>query len=67
MLEVNDNIYLFDGGAPLGELIIRKGKSLTSVKAFFNSHFHADHISGAIKDKYDFEIHVVEDDDEYEI
>ena len=47
MLEVGENIYLFDGGAPLADLLLRKGKSFTNVKAFFNSHFHSDHISGA--------------------
>lgn len=46
MIEVQGNIYIFDGGAPVIDLLLRKGKDLTKVKAFFNSHFHGDHITG---------------------
>lgn len=48
MLEVKDRVYIFDGGAPVVDLLLRRNKDLTKVKAFFNSHFHGDHISGAI-------------------
>ncbi len=48
MLEVKDRIYIFDGGAPVIDLLLRKNKDLTKVKAFFNTHFHSDHITGAL-------------------
>lgn len=48
MLEVGENIYIFDGGAPVIDLLLRKGKEVINVKAFFNSHFHSDHILGAV-------------------
>ena len=48
MLEVNDSIYIFDGGAPVVDLLLRKKKDLSSVKAFFNTHLHGDHIFGAV-------------------
>ncbi len=48
MLEVGENIYIFDGGAPVIDLLLRRNKDLTKVKAFFNSHFHGDHINGAL-------------------
>ena len=48
MLEVGENIYIFDGGAPVIDLLLREGKDLSKVKAFFCSHFHGDHIMGAI-------------------
>lgn len=46
MLEVNKSIYIFDGGAPVLDLLLRKKKKLSAVKAFFNSHLHGDHIYG---------------------
>lgn len=48
MLEVGENIYIFDAGAPVMDLLLRRGKDLTKVKALFNTHFHGDHIFGAI-------------------
>ena len=48
VLEVNDSLYIFDAGAPVTEQLLQKGKDLIQVKAFFNSHFHADHIHGGI-------------------
>ena len=48
MLEVNEKIYIFDGGAPIFDLLLRKNKAPKHVKAFFNSHFHGDHIFGAL-------------------
>ena len=38
MLEVGENIYIFDGGAPVIDLLLREGKDLSKVKAFFCSH-----------------------------
>ena len=48
MLEVGENIYIFDAGAPIMDLLLRKGKDLTKVKALFNTHGHGDHIHGGI-------------------
>ena len=39
---------MFDGGAPGVDLMLRNVKDLTRVKAFFNTHFHGDHITGAL-------------------
>lgn len=49
MLEVGEKIYIFDGGAPVADLLIRKGKKLTDVRGFFNTHFHGDHVFGALQ------------------
>ena len=49
MLEIGENIYIFDAGAPVADLLLRKDKPLTSVKALFNSHFHGDHIYGGLQ------------------
>ena len=48
MLEVGENIYIFDGGTPVIDLLLRRNKDMKNVKAFFNSHFHGDHINGAL-------------------
>lgn len=48
MLEVGENIYIFDAGAPVMDMLLRKGKDLTKVKALFNTHGHGDHIHGGI-------------------
>lgn len=49
MLEVGEKIYLFDGGAPVADLFERNGKKMTDVKGFFNTHFHGDHVFGALQ------------------
>ncbi|MBQ8525762.1 MAG: ribonuclease Z [Clostridia bacterium] len=48
LLEVEDNLYIIDTGAPVADLLIRKGKDLNNVKAIFNTHFHHDHAAGAL-------------------
>ena len=48
MLEAGENIYIFDAGAPVIDLLLRRGKDLTKVKALFNSHFHGDHMTGGL-------------------
>ncbi len=62
ILEVDKNIYVFDGGAPVIELLMRKNIDLKRVKAFFNSHFHGDHIYGALNMLSLFEWHFKETD-----
>lgn len=46
ILETNGDIYVFDAGAPLAELLVRHGKDITKVRAVFITHAHADHIAG---------------------
>lgn len=48
MIEVNGAIYFVDMGAPAMEILITRGIDATRVRAFFNTHFHGDHIYGLI-------------------
>lgn len=48
LLEVDDNMYLIDTGAPVVNLLINKEKNLANLKAVFNTHFHLDHAVGAL-------------------
>ena len=49
MIEVNDSVYLIDAGAPVIDLLIRKGVDLNAVKAVFTTHLHGDHVFGVIQ------------------
>lgn len=49
LLEVDDNMYIIDTGAPVSDLLIRKGKNMNNLKAIFNTHFHLDHAAGALQ------------------
>lgn len=44
MLEVGGKVYFIDAGAPLLENMMIRNLQITSFKAFFNTHAHADHI-----------------------
>ena len=46
MLEVGGSVYLIDAGAPVCDLFPRMGRSLTEIRALFNTHIHADHACG---------------------
>ena len=48
LLEVGENLYVFDAGAPVTNLLLQRNADLTKVKAFFCSHFHGDHIDGGV-------------------
>ncbi len=48
LLEVGDNLYVFDAGAPVTNLLLQRGADMKQVKAFFCSHFHGDHIDGGV-------------------
>lgn len=48
VLEVGENLYIFDAGAPVAKLLLERGADMKNVKAFFCSHFHGDHIDGGV-------------------
>ena len=45
-VEVNGARYLFDAGAPVVHLFLRKNYPLASLRAVFVSHMHGDHVAG---------------------
>lgn len=49
LLEVGDNAYLIDGGAPVGDLLIQKGFDFSKIKGVFTSHSHSDHTYGMLQ------------------
>lgn len=48
LLEVGDNAYLIDGGAPVADILIKKGYDFAKIKAIFTSHSHSDHTCGML-------------------
>ncbi len=46
MVEVNGARYIFDAGAPVSDIMLRKHYDLSSIKGVFISHSHGDHING---------------------
>ena len=48
MVEVEDRLYIIDGGAPVVDLILANGKRPEQLKAFFNTHPHTDHVDGIL-------------------
>ena len=49
MVEVGDKVYFVDAGAPLIDLLLRKGKTMSDVKAIFTTHAHGDHVDGLLQ------------------
>ncbi len=45
LLESNGALYVFDAGAPVADLLTRKGYSFSALKAVFVTHLHGDHIA----------------------
>lgn len=48
MIEVNGAHYFIDAGAPLIDILLRRGVDLSSVRAIFTTHFHGDHVDGLL-------------------
>ena len=46
LLEIGDNSFLVDAGAPVNALMTMKGLSFAKLRAVFISHTHDDHIGG---------------------
>ena len=46
MLEVNGALYFIDAGAPLIDILLRRGVNLDRVRAIFTTHIHGDHTNG---------------------
>lgn len=46
MIQCGGSVYLIDGGAPVGDLLIRHGIPFRDVRAIFVTHMHADHTMG---------------------
>lgn len=49
LLEVQNNAYLIDGGAPVADILIRKNYDFKRIKAIFTSHAHSDHTYGMLQ------------------
>ena len=48
MIEAGGNSYFIDAGAPLIDILLRRGTDLKTVKAIFTTHIHGDHTLGLI-------------------
>jgi len=48
MIEIGEAVYLIDGGAPVADLLLRRGVDLNRIKAIFTTHIHADHTLGLL-------------------
>ena len=42
MIEVGENLYFIDAGAPIVDLIIRSGRKVEAAKALFTTHCHSE-------------------------
>jgi len=48
MLSVGEDVYLIDGGAPVADLLMRRGVEFRRIKAIFTTHLHSDHTLGLL-------------------
>ena len=48
MVEVNGSIYFIDAGAPVVDILLRRGVDLNAIKAVFTTHIHGDHTDGLL-------------------
>ncbi len=45
-VEIGEDVYLIDGGAPVVDTLLSAGIDPNRIKAIFNTHPHADHVDG---------------------
>ena len=48
MLDVGGALYFIDAGAPLIDILLRRGVNLDNVRAIFTTHIHGDHTNGLL-------------------
>ncbi len=48
LAEVGDRAYLIDTGAPVADLLTRRGMDFARVKGVFITHMHGDHVNGLV-------------------
>ena len=48
MIEAGGATYIVDGGAPLIDILLRRGVDLDSIRAVFATHMHGDHVNGLL-------------------
>ena len=48
MVETDGALYFIDAGAPLIDLLLRRGADLNRVRAIFTTHLHSDHTDGIL-------------------
>ena len=46
LIELGDSFYFIDAGAPVADLILRRGLDMNNFKALFTTHAHGDHTAG---------------------
>ena len=46
LIEENEDLYIFDVGAPVLGILVNQGYDLSKIKAVFISHLHGDHLNG---------------------
>jgi len=48
MLEIGEDVYLIDAGAPVADLLTRRGIACSRIRGVFLTHMHGDHSLGLI-------------------
>ena len=48
MVETGGAIYFIDAGAPLIDILLRRGTDLNAIRAIFTTHIHSDHTDGIL-------------------
>ena len=46
LIEANEDLYIFDTGAPVLDILIKEDYDVSKIKAVFISHIHGDHLNG---------------------
>ena len=48
MIEAGGAVYFIDAGAPLMDILLRRGVDLEKIRAVFTTHLHGDHVNGIL-------------------